>query len=95
MDMQKLDSFMGRVIADLGGAFSIAPVRIGGALGLYAAMAQRGAVTPAELAAATGCAERYLREWLSHQAASGYVEYDSETGRFTLPPEDAFALAYP
>ncbi len=95
MDMQKLDVFMGRVIADLGGAFSIAPVRIGGALGLYAAMAERDAVTPAELAEATGCAERYLREWLSHQAASGYVEYDPATGRFALPPEHAFALADP
>jgi hypothetical protein len=52
-------------------------------------------VTPADLAEATGCAERYVREWLGHQAASGYVEYDPGTARFTLPPEHAFALADP
>jgi SAM-dependent methyltransferase len=95
MDMQKLDRLMERVIGDLGGAFSIAPVRIGGALGLYRAMAERGAMTPAELAKASGRAERYVREWLGHQAASGYVEYDPATARFTLPPEHAFALADP
>src|SRR6185436_19876820 len=35
----------------------------------------------------------YVREWLGNQAASGYVEYDAATGRYTLPPEHAMALA--
>jgi SAM-dependent methyltransferase len=95
MDSQKLDRFMQKIVGDLGAAFSIAPVRIGGSLGIYGAMADLGATTPAQLAAATGLAERYLREWLCHQAASGYVEYDAASGRFTLPPEHAFALADP
>jgi SAM-dependent methyltransferase len=95
MDSQKLDTFMHKVIGDLGAAFSIAPVRIGGALGIYGAMAEIGATSSAKLAAATGLAERYLREWLWHQAASGYVEYDAHTGQFTLPPEHAFLLADP
>jgi 2-polyprenyl-3-methyl-5-hydroxy-6-metoxy-1,4-benzoquinol methylase len=95
MDRQKLDTFMQKVIGDLGAAFSIAPVRIGGVLGIYRAMAERGATDSAQLATATGLAERYLREWLWHQAASGYVEYDAQTGRFTLPPEHAFLLADP
>ena len=50
-------------------------------------------VTPAELAERTGCRERYLREWLCQQAASGYVEYDPTTRTFRLPPEQALALA--
>jgi 2-polyprenyl-3-methyl-5-hydroxy-6-metoxy-1,4-benzoquinol methylase len=58
-------------------------------------MAKLGATNSAQLAAATGLAERYVREWLCHQAASGYVEYDVATGRFLLPPEHAFMLADP
>jgi hypothetical protein len=33
-----------------------------------------------------------MREWLSAQAASGYVEYDPNTDSFRLPAEQAFAL---
>jgi len=95
MDGQKLDAFLNKVVSDLGAAFSIAPVRIGGALGIYGAMAELGTTNSAQLAAATGLAERYLREWLLQQAASGYVEYEANTGRFTLPPEHAFLLANP
>ena len=95
MNTEKIDKFMQKVIGDLGAAFSISPVRIGGALGLYAAMVETGPTTPAELANATGYVERYLNEWLSHQASSGYVEYDPATRRFTLPPEHAYLLADP
>jgi 2-polyprenyl-3-methyl-5-hydroxy-6-metoxy-1,4-benzoquinol methylase len=95
MNEQKLESFFQKLVNDLGAAFSIAPVRIGGALGLYPAMAQLGRTSSTELATATGLAERYVREWLWHQAASGYIEYDAQTTRFTLPPEHAFLLADP
>jgi SAM-dependent methyltransferase len=95
MNSQRLDSFMQKIVGDLGAAFSIGPVRIGGALGIYGAMADLGATSSAQLATATGLAERYLREWLWHQAASGYVDYDAQTGQFTLPPEHAFVLADP
>jgi 2-polyprenyl-3-methyl-5-hydroxy-6-metoxy-1,4-benzoquinol methylase len=67
-------------------------VLIGDKLGLYLAMAGAGPLTPAELATRTGARERYVREWLSAQAAGGYVTYDPATGRFTLPPEQAFLL---
>src|SRR6185295_13045817 len=33
------------------------------------------------------------REWLLNQAASGYLEYDPESKRYTLPDEHAAALA--
>ncbi len=95
MDPKKLDAFMNKVIGDLAGAFSIAPVRIGGALGLYRALAKAGPVSAEKLSNLTGLAERYLREWLAHQAASGYIEYDPRSERFTLPPEHAAALADP
>ncbi len=47
----------------------------------------------AELVSATGTAERYVREWLASQAASGYVEYDAASGKFSMLPEQAMALA--
>ena len=52
-----------------------------------------GPVAVEDLAAATGCAPRYLREWLSAQAASGYVTHDD--GRFSLTPEQAMVFAEP
>jgi hypothetical protein len=62
MNEQKLNDFIGQVLSDLGGAFSLGLVRIGTALGLYRALQARGPMTPAELAGVTGLHERYLRE---------------------------------
>ncbi len=92
---EKLHAFVGQVLNDLGGAYSIGLVQIGANLGLYRAMNDFGPVTPRELAAHTDLAERYVREWLAHQAASGYVTYDAETGKFALPPEHAMVFAIP
>jgi SAM-dependent methyltransferase len=93
MNEQKLNDFIGQVLNDLGGAFSIGLVRIGAELGLYKAIQQQGPVTSGELAAATHLSERYLREWLSHHAASNYLSYDPATRRFALPPEQAAVFA--
>ena len=93
MNEEKLNDFIGKVLGDLGGAFSIGLVRIGTALGLYRALQELGPVTPAELADVTGLHERYVREWLSHHAASNYVSYDAANGRFTLLPEQAAVFA--
>ena len=56
-------------------------------------MAGAGPMTSGELAAKTKTTERYVREWLSAQAAGGFVTYDAASGKFTLPPEQAMALA--
>jgi SAM-dependent methyltransferase len=93
IDQAKLDSFMGQFVGDLGAALSVATVLVGDRLGLYKAMADGEPVTPAALAARTGTDERYLREWLSSQAASGYVAYDAADASFRLPPEQTMALA--
>jgi 2-polyprenyl-3-methyl-5-hydroxy-6-metoxy-1,4-benzoquinol methylase len=94
IDPAKLDEFMGRFVGDLGAAFSVPLVLIGDKLGLYKAMADGEPVTPAELAERTGTRERYIREWLCQQAASGYVEYEAGDETFRLPPEQALALAH-
>lgn len=93
VDQSRLMEFMGRFAADFGAALHAPLVLIGEQLGLYRAMAEAGPLTPADLAARTGTDERYIREWLSAQAAGGYATYEPETGRFALTPEQALALA--
>ncbi len=93
IDQDKLNDFLGKAIADIGAAWSANMVLLGDKLGLYKAMATEGPMSPAELATATDTAERYIREWLGNQAAGGYVIYDPTTGRYTLPAEQAAALA--
>lgn len=92
-DEARLSEFVGRVLNDLGGAVSVPLVQIGDALGLYRALRDIGPATAEGLATATGCATRYVREWLSAQAASGYVTVDA--GRFSLSPEQAMVFATP
>jgi SAM-dependent methyltransferase len=92
LDMQKLEQFVFKAVDEVGATLNAALVVMGDKLGLYRALAGAGPLTPADLAARTGTAERYVREWLNAQAAGGYVEYDPATGRYTLPPEQAVAL---
>jgi SAM-dependent methyltransferase len=92
IDMNKLNSFIGQFVTDLGAAVHTGMVVIGEKLGLYKALAG-GPMTSAQLGAKTQTDERYLREWLASQAAGGYVTYDEQTSQFSLSAEQAFALA--
>ena len=89
----RLNSFMGKMIGDVGAAMSASLMLLGDKLGLYKALAKDGPMDAAALAKATGTAERCIREWLAAQAASGYVEYDSASGKFSMLPEQILALA--
>ncbi|MCG8590723.1 MAG: methyltransferase domain-containing protein [Proteobacteria bacterium] len=93
IDMNKVEAFAGQILGDQGAAITALLVHIGDKLGLYKALQAGGPMTSIELADKTGTAERYVREWLANQAASGYLEYDAETTRFALPPEHAMVLA--
>jgi 2-polyprenyl-3-methyl-5-hydroxy-6-metoxy-1,4-benzoquinol methylase len=92
LDESKLNAFMGKAVGDIGAAMHAALVVVGDKLGLYKAMSGAGWLTSTELAAKTKTAERYVREWLNANAASGYVAYDPATQRYELPPEQAFML---
>jgi SAM-dependent methyltransferase len=92
LDVEKLYEFVFRAVDEVGATLNTALVVMGDRLGLYRALALLGELTSGELAAETGTAERYVREWLNAQAAGGYVEYEPETGRYSLPPEQAVAL---
>jgi 2-polyprenyl-3-methyl-5-hydroxy-6-metoxy-1,4-benzoquinol methylase len=89
----KLNEFLGKALVDFGATFNAALIRIGDRLGLYKALAAGGGQSSAELAKKTGTAERYVREWLSAQAAGGYVTYDPGSGKFSLTEEQAFCMA--
>jgi SAM-dependent methyltransferase len=92
VDMDKLNAFIGKFVGDLGATLHAGMVVIGDKLGLYKALAEKP-MTSVELASVTDTDERYLREWLSSQAAGGYVNYDAKTQRFSLDDEQALALA--
>ena len=92
IDPDKLNGFVFRAVEEVGATLNAALVVMGDRLGLYRALAGAGPLTSAELAERTQTAERYVREWLNAQAAGGYVTYDPDAGRYTLPPEHAIAL---
>ena len=93
LDQDKLNAFLGRIVGDLGAIATGALVVLGDRLGLFKAMKSGDKVTAAEVAARTGTHERYIREWLSAQAAAGYVQYDATDDRFYLDPEQAVVFA--
>jgi SAM-dependent methyltransferase len=95
IDGDKLMQFVFHAVDEVGATLNTALVVMGDKLGLYRALAGAGPLSPADLAQRTGTAERYVREWLNAQAAGGYVEYDPDSGRYTLPPEQAVALTDP
>ncbi|HEY8003902.1 MAG TPA: class I SAM-dependent methyltransferase [Phenylobacterium sp.] len=93
IDADRLNQLVGKMLGDLGGAFSVPTARIGFKLGLFDALHKDGAATSAELARRAGLAERYVREWGMAQAANGYVDFDAATERFSLTPEQAMVFA--
>lgn len=93
VDEERLMTFMGQAVTDMSAAMSVALMYIGDRLGLYKAMAGAGPITSRQLAEKTGTTERYVREWLSNNAAGGYVTYDADAQTFELLDEQAFALA--
>ncbi|HEY3827849.1 MAG TPA: class I SAM-dependent methyltransferase [Solirubrobacteraceae bacterium] len=93
IDEAKLEAFMGQAVVDMGAIISAPLFLIGERLGLYRAMAGAGPLTSLEVAERAGASERNVREWLRNQAAGGYVTYDAASDRYTLPDEQALALA--
>lgn len=93
LDTAKLEPLIGTMVNELGAAANAVLVLIGEKLGLYRSLAAGGALSASELAVRTGTHERYVREWLSAQAASGFVTYDSSAEKFALSPEQTAVFA--
>lgn len=92
LDMTKLEPLLGTMVNEIGAAANAALVLTGDKLGLYRALAG-GPMTSAQLSQKTGTHERYVREWLAAQAASGYVSCDAIAETFWLSPEQAAVFA--
>ncbi|NNE35904.1 MAG: class I SAM-dependent methyltransferase [Rhodothermales bacterium] len=89
VDEGRLQELQGKVIGDVAGALGLLTAFIGDQLDLYSALAEICPATSQELADSTGVRERYVREWLSANAAGGYIEYDPVTEKFSMTPEQA------
>ncbi|MGE0405045.1 MAG: class I SAM-dependent methyltransferase [Candidatus Korobacteraceae bacterium] len=95
---QRRDALVERILRSATSAMEVLGLYLGDQLGLYEAMARGGPFTAAELAARTGTAERYVREWLEHQAVSGILAVEdasapAESRRYSLPAGHAEVLA--
>jgi SAM-dependent methyltransferase len=86
MSTEARDALVERLFEAVLGFNDVYAVYMGDRLGLYEALGA-GAATPAEVAAAVGCDERYVREWLEHQAVGGILAVDDgDERRYRLPP---------
>jgi SAM-dependent methyltransferase len=92
-NQEKLMAFSMRAVTDIAAGYIGVMVSLGSKLGLYKAMAGAGPLSAKEVATRTGCAERYVREWLNAQAAGGYVGYHNVSDTYELAPEQAAVLA--
>lgn len=90
-DRDRLEAFLKFVGSQVAAGFNCTLSALGDQLGLYRALKEQGPVTSDAFAEATGLHERWLREWLRHQACVGQIEYDD--GQFSLSPEAAIVLA--
>jgi SAM-dependent methyltransferase len=93
VDEAKLEQVAGQALSDAGAALNGVLVLLGGRLGLWRALAGAGPLTSREVAERSGVHERYVREWLAAQTASGHLVYDADGTTFTLPPEQAMLFA--
>jgi SAM-dependent methyltransferase len=94
MNAELIEENVHRLLGAMTGAATTAMVAVGDQLGLYRALADGGPATEDELADRTGTAARYLKEWLSQQAAAGFIAYREGDGRYVLPAEAAAVLAH-
>ncbi|KRD99989.1 methyltransferase type 12 [Bosea sp. Root381] len=93
INQQKLDTLVGRLIGEISAGYGGVMVGLGDKLGLYKAMAGAGPLSSQEVARRSGCAERYVREWLNSQVAGGCIDYHSKSRTYELTQEQAAVLA--
>jgi 2-polyprenyl-3-methyl-5-hydroxy-6-metoxy-1,4-benzoquinol methylase len=98
--VDRTEALQERLFGDALGALELYTIYLGERLGLYRALAESGPATSSQLAARTGTAERYVREWLEQHAASELLAVDDPRAeplarRYWLPPEHIAVLADP
>ena len=92
VDREKLEIYLKQVSQQVMAGFNCSLSHVGDKLGLYRKLRDNGPVTSMEFAEATGLHERWLREWLRHQACVGQIDYSADDDSFSLSPEAAIVL---
>lgn len=92
MNPKKVEELAFRVVGDMGGTFTMALGYIGDRLGIFKAMAGKGPIRSANVAAQTQLNERYVREWLRAMVAAEYIEYDVTTDMYWMSEEQVYVL---
>ncbi len=94
VDKSKLEALQTKLMGDIAGSLGlILAYYMGDRLDLYSALAELGRATSQKLAESTGLDERYVREWLSANAAAGYVNYEPDSSSFYMSPEQVLIFA--
>jgi len=94
LNEDKFNELFGKVLGDVGGAIGLLMAYMGDQAGVYKALEEAGPCSCDDLAEKSSIDARYLREWLSSNAASGYVDYDATTDSFSLSPEQAAIFSH-
>lgn len=93
IDPVAYEQLQGKVVGDVAGAIGLLMAWLGDQTGIYRALAAHGPCAHAQLAQHARVDARYLREWLSSNAAAGYVNYDADSDEFSMTPEQALVFA--
>ena len=91
-DETRAEAFVDRLLEIINSGGLALMVSVGHRTGLFDALASGDALTSVELAARSGCNERYVREWLGAMTVGRIVELDAAAGRYALPAEHAAFL---
>jgi 2-polyprenyl-3-methyl-5-hydroxy-6-metoxy-1,4-benzoquinol methylase len=91
-DADRAGAFAEEVMDMINKGAAAAMISVGHRLSLFAAMSGMRPATSAEVAAGTGLAERYVREWLAVMVTAGVVVFEPRRATYWLPPEHAACL---
>ena len=89
-----MEELAGKVGADASGALGVLLAYLGDQTGVYKSLEESGPISCADLASKTGLDGRYLQEFLSANAAHGYVTYDNEANAFSMSDAQAAIFAH-
>lgn len=93
LNMEKLEALAGKVVGDAAASLGTLLAYIGDQTGVYRAMADGESRSAEDIAAIANVDARYLKEMLSANAATGYVNYDASSDCFSMSPEQIAIFA--
>lgn len=92
IDATRTQAFAEQALGTVNSGFLTLMLSVGHRTGLFDTLARLPPSTSAEIAAAAGLNERYVREWLGAMVMGRIVEYDPAGRTYWLPREHAASL---